>query len=240
VIRSPVREAVRAWAVVIGTLAAVRIAGLAVPVLHQLVGALAVAAFLYVPAKLLERTGQDAHDAGWRFDRLRADAGWALLVCAVILPPFTLGFWWFVHELPRLPPDIATRLAPYVAAAHPLRFRLGPDPWELAGRIGGNAAVAFAEEFFYRGYMTLRLEERWPPRRRVLGAPLGGAAVIAAALFAAGHLLEPAPWRLAVFFPALVFAWLRARTGTVVGAAICHFLFNVWLLLLERAAFGAP
>jgi membrane protease YdiL (CAAX protease family) len=41
-----------------------------------------------------------------------------------------------------------------------------------------------------------------------------------------------------VFFPALVFAWLRARTGTVVGAALCHFIFNVWLLLLERAAFA--
>src|SRR5438067_1689007 len=68
--------------------------------------------------------------------------------------------------------------------------------------------------------------------------PLGRAAVLTAALFAVGHLLEPAPWRLAVFFPALIFAWLRARTGTVVGAAVCHFIFNVWLLLLERAAFG--
>ena len=73
----------------------------------------------------------------------------------------------------------------------------------------------------------------------VWAAVMGGlAAVLAAALFAAGHLLEPAPWRLAVFFPALVFAWLRARTGTIVGAAVCHFVFNVWLLLLERAAFG--
>ncbi|HWE24249.1 MAG TPA: CPBP family intramembrane glutamic endopeptidase, partial [Myxococcales bacterium] len=96
---------------------------------------------------------------------------------------------------------------------------------------------AFAEEFFYRGYLTLRFEKQWPARVRILGAPLGRAAVLAALLFAVGHLLEPAPWRLAVFFPALVFAWLRARTGTVVGAALCHFIFNVWLLLLERAAF---
>ena len=234
----PLREALTVWAAVMGALAAVRIAGLAVPVLHQAVGALAVAAFLYAPVKLLERRGQDAHDAGWRFDRLGADVGWALFACAAILPPFTLAFWWFVRELPRLPPHLAALLAPYVGAAHPLRFRLGPQPWDLAGRIAGNAAVAFSEEFFYRGYVTLRLEEHWPPSLRVLGAPLGRAAVLAAALFAAGHLLEPAPWRLAVFFPALVFAWLRARTETIVGAAICHFVFNVWLLLLERAAFG--
>ena len=141
----------------------VRVAGAAVPVLHQAVGALAVAAFLYVPVKPLESRGQDAHDAGWRFDRLRADLGWALLACAVILPPFTLGFWWFVRELPRLPPQVASLLAPYVGAAHPLRFRIGPEPLDLSGRIAGNAAVAFSEEFFYRGYLTLRLEERWPP-----------------------------------------------------------------------------
>src|SRR2546426_689708 len=116
-------------------------------------------------------------------------------------------------------------------------FLLGPDPWARAGRVAGNAAVAFSEEFFYRGYMTLRLEERWPPARRILGAPLGRAAVLAAALFAVGHLLEPAPWRLAVFFPALWFAWLRSRTGTVIGASIAHFLSNVWLLLLERSAY---
>jgi len=235
--RSPIREALAVWAAVMAVLVAVRIAGIAVPVLHQLVGAVAVAAFLYAPAKPLERRGQDAHDAGWRFDRLGADVGWALLACAIILPPFTIAFSWFVRELPRFPPQLTSLVAPYVGAAHPLRFRIGADPLELAGRIAGNAAVAFAEEFFYRGYLTVRLEEHWPPRMRILGAPLGRAAVVTALLFAAGHLLEPAPWRLAVFFPALVFAWLRARTGTVVGAALCHFIFNVWLLLLERAVF---
>ena len=73
--RSPVREAISVWAAVMGVLAAVRIAGLAVPVLHQLVGALAVAAFLYAPVKPLERRGQDAHDAGWRFDRFGKEIG---------------------------------------------------------------------------------------------------------------------------------------------------------------------
>ena len=153
-------------------------------------------------------------------------------------PKFALAFSWFMDALPGLSPAHARLLGPYVGRAHPLRFTLGPDPWELLGRIAGNAAVAFGEEFFYRGYVTLRLEERWPPVRRILGAPMGKAALLAAVLFALGHLLEPAPWRLFVFFPALIFAWLRARTGTIVGAAICHFIFNVTLLLLERAAFA--
>jgi membrane protease YdiL (CAAX protease family) len=236
--RSPAREAFFVWLAVLASLAVLRLLGLAVPLLHQLVGAVAVAAFLWAPMRMLERRGEDARDAGWRFDRLGLDVGLALLACAVILPPFALLFAWFVDALPRLPPAQARLLAPYVGHAHALRFALGPDPLDLAGRVAGNAAVAFAEEFFYRGYLTLRLEERWPAARRILGAPMGRGAVLAAVLFALGHLLEPAPWRLFVFFPALVFAWLRARTGTVVGAAVCHFCFNVTLLLLERAAFG--
>jgi len=236
--RSPAREAFLVWLAVLASLAVLQLVGLAVPLVHQLVGAAAVAAFLWVPLRMLERRGQDARDAGWRFDNSGTDIAYALLACVLILPPFALGFSWFLGALPSISPAHARLLGPYVGRAHPLRFTLGPGPWELLGRIAGNAAVAFAEEFFYRGYVTLRFEERWPPARRILGAPMGKAAVLAAVLFALGHLLQPAPWRLFVFFPALIFAWLRARTGTIAGAAICHFIFNVALLLLERAAFG--
>jgi membrane protease YdiL (CAAX protease family) len=237
----PVREALLCWATVILSLAALSLLGRAVPFVGSLVGAAAVAAFLYAPTPLLERRGQDAHDAGWRFDRAGRDVLWALGACAVVLPLFALGFVGFIAILPKLPHAARAVLAPYVGAAHPLSLRwpgLGAGGWELWGRVAGNAAVALSEEYFYRGYITLRLEERWPPRARVLGAPMGLAALLAAALFALGHLLEPAPWRLAVFFPALLFAWLRARTGTVIGAALCHWLCNVALLLLELAAYG--
>src|SRR5438094_8040603 len=141
--RSPIRETLAVWAAVMGVLVAVRLAGIAIPVLHQIVGALAVGAFLYAPIKRLELRGQDAHNAGWRFDRLGSDVAWALIVSAIVLPPFTLAFSWFVRELPRFPPQITSLVAPYVGAAHPFRFRIGPDPLELAGRIAGNAAVAF-------------------------------------------------------------------------------------------------
>jgi membrane protease YdiL (CAAX protease family) len=57
-------------------------------------------------------------------------------------------------------------------------------------------------------------------------------------MFAVGHLLVFAPWRLLTFFPGLLFAWLRARTGTIAAPALCHWIFNVALLLLERLAFG--
>ena len=222
-VSGPVREAVTVWAAVILGLAAVEAVGLAVPFVGGLTGALAVAAFLYVPLRMLERRGQDARDAGWRFDRLGHDLAWALGACAVALPLFTVAFWKFPAWIDALPGAMRALLAPY-AARGPARLHL-PMTLEFAGQVAGNAAVAFAEEFFYRGYLTLRLEERMRP------VP---AALLAAALFAAGHLLTPAPWRLLVFFPALIFAFLRNRTRTIVGASVCHFLFNVWLRLLQQ------
>ncbi|GAC1347325.1 MAG: hypothetical protein NVSMB23_26370 [Myxococcales bacterium] len=238
--RDPLREALAVWLAVLGGLLAFALLGRALPVVGQLLGALAVAAFLVAPTWALERRGQDARDAGFRFDRLGRDLAWAVGACALVLPPFALLFANFVEVLPRLPARVQPLLAPYVGLAHPLRLALPADraaAADLLGRIAGNAAVALAEEFFYRGYLTLRLEERFPPRTRVFGAPIGVGALLAAVLFTLGHLLVPAPFRLAVFFPALLFAWLRARTGTVIGAAICHFLCNVALLLLERAAY---
>ena len=212
------------WAAVIAGLAALQIAGVWVPVVHGLVGAVAVGAFLYVPVRFLERRGQDARDAGWRFDRLGSDLAWSLGACLLVLPLFTAGFVLFMKWSALLPAEVRWYLGPY-ARDRPLRLRL-PMDWDFAGQVAGNAAVAFSEEFFYRGYMTLRFEERWGPVRSALAA---------AGLFALGHLLTPAPWRLTVFFPALLFAWLRNRTRTIAGASIAHFLCNVWLLILERS-----
>ncbi|MCA1829816.1 MAG: type II CAAX prenyl endopeptidase Rce1 family protein [Myxococcales bacterium] len=215
------REPVTVWAAVILGLAIVQAIGLAVPFVHSLTGALAVAAFLYVPVRMLEKRGQDAHDAGWRFDRLGADLAWSLGASALVLPLFTAAFWMFPRWLAVLPAALRALLAPYAGAGVDFRF---PFTLDFAGQVAGNAAVAFSEEFFYRGYLTMRFEERLRP------VP---SALLAAALFAVGHLLTPAPWRLAVFFPALLFAFLRNRTRTIVGASVCHFLCNVWLLVLQ-------
>jgi membrane protease YdiL (CAAX protease family) len=215
------REPILVWTGVILALAATQLAGLAIPFIGQLTGALAVAAFLYVPSRMLERRGEDATDAGLRFDRLPADLAWSLGTSAVILPLFALAFAGFGH----LPEAARAWLTPYVGVP---RWHAVPITLDVAGAIAGNGAVALSEEFFYRGYMTRRFEERTTPVR---------AALLAAAFFAAGHLLRPAPFRLAVFFPALWFAFLRNRTGTVIGAWIAHWLANVALLLLERAAY---
>ena len=88
--------------------------------------------------------------------------------------------------------------------------------------------VALPEETFYRGYLQPRLEALWPPKTRIFGVLMGKAVIVSAILFALGHFLgEWNPLRLGPFFPALVFAWQRNKTGSIGGAIAYHAACNI-------------
>ncbi len=98
--------------------------------------------------------------------------------------------------------------------------------------------VALPEEWFYRGYLQHRLE-LGRPKRRILGAELGTGWLLSSALFALGHLvLDPRPVRLLVFFPSLLFGWIRARTDSVVPGALFHAACNVLATAVNYAYVG--
>ena len=136
---------------------------------------------------------------------------WALLLCVIFFPPFWYGYqvWWKV----RLP------------------FKL-VFGWGLAEQaLGQLLVIALPEEAFFRGYLQSALDSRFAARWRwrILGAELGPGWLIGAAVFALGHLLTiPHPSRLAVFFPALLFGWLRARTGGIGAGLLFHALCNLF------------
>jgi membrane protease YdiL (CAAX protease family) len=140
---------------------------------------------------------------------------WTLLLCALVFPPF-----WYGYRL-------------YWGAAAPFALRLPAEPLDaLAEQL---LAVALPEEAFFRGYLQSALDRAWPPRWRVLGASLGPAWLLSAAVFAVGHFLTiPHPSRLAVFFPALLFGWLRARTGSIGAPTLFHAACNLFSATLAR------
>jgi uncharacterized protein len=146
------------------------------------------------------------------FDALR----WSLALCVLVFPLFWLGYWFWYR------PSTS-----FIAAAP-------PNVWnEVLGQLLG---VAFPEETFYRGYLQTALDRAWPPERRLFGARLGAGLLASSALFAAGHFLtEPIPGRLAVFFPSLVFGFLRARTGGVGSAIVFHAMCNLFASYLGRS-----
>jgi membrane protease YdiL (CAAX protease family) len=101
--------------------------------------------------------------------------------------------------------------------------------------LGQLAIIALPEEAFYRGYLQTRLDDVFPPRRNVFGARIGVSLWITSAVFALGHLATvPDAARLAVFFPSLLFGWMRARTGGIGAAVVFHALCNVYSEALGR------
>ncbi len=157
-----------------------------------------------------------------RFDGARAAKsalsalGWALAFAALTFVPFTFGWraWWHAHGI----------------------FALAPRPEEVLDELLGQLVIiALPEEAFYRGYLQSRLDDAWPPRWRVAGATVGPGLLAASAIFALGHLATiHSPVRLAVFFPSLLFGWLRARTGGVGASIAYHALCNVFSEALGR------
>ena len=141
---------------------------------------------------------------------------WAGLAVLAILPAFWLGFvvWW--------------------KPAQP--FVLAPMPRLVDEVLGQLLVIALPEEAVFRGYLQTALDNVWRPRLQVLGARVGPGLLVASAIFAVGHVLtEVHPNRLAVFFPALVFGWLRAKTGGIGASLLFHAACNVFASFLLRS-----
>jgi membrane protease YdiL (CAAX protease family) len=188
---------------------------------------LAVTYFLVLRTDDSEKIARYGLSLGGLFDpeplaplRIARDVGvavlWALGLGLIFLPPFWLGFlcWWHIKtpfHLPRL-------------------SSLGAD---FSGQL---LVIALPEEAFYRGYLQSALDEVWKPRWRVLGAELGPGLLVTSALFALGHLCtEFNAARLAVFFPSLVFGFLRSRSRGVGAGIVFHALCNLFASYLGQS-----
>jgi membrane protease YdiL (CAAX protease family) len=227
--RRAVAEVLTLWAVGFGAVA------LAHPFSPTVAKVVATVGFLYLPLVSMDRRGEDYEHLGLSTARLGRDVLQFLAVSAVVFPLFIGGYVLFARVYPQLPSAWVQVLTPYGGAPR-YSFRL-PDRF-LEYAIDNVFVVALPEEFFYRGFMQTRLRDAWPRGRRFFGARLGPAFFVTALLFALGHLAIFQVWRLAVFFPALVFGWMRERSGSVVGGALFHAAANLLVLVLDASFFG--
>jgi membrane protease YdiL (CAAX protease family) len=224
-----IREALLAWAVAFALLLS------AFLLYRPAAGLVATAAFLYLPLFFAGRRGEGLSDYGLSLRHWRLDLRLFLLLALGIVPLFLAASWGFYALLPHLPEAIALRIFPIHRPPTPA---LRMPPHLLTFSIEQLLVVALPEELFYRGFIQTRLVDAWPSGMRVLGARVGPALISTAILFALGHLAIFQLWRLAVFFPALLFGWLRERTGTIAGSTLLHAFCNVYQRLLQACFFG--
>ena len=208
-----------------------------VPVVGVIAITIAAVMQLYLPILRAEKAGGDASWVGLHVQTWRTDVVNAGILSLTVLPFYALAYHALMtyahgalelmgaHDLARLwparvfAPHIPANTAAFLAAAW----------WFVQTAATHLLGVALPEETFYRGYLQPQLELLMPPRARAFGVPLVRAVIITSALFALGHFLgEWNIMRFGPFFPALLFAWLRNATGSVVGAIVFHATCNVF------------
>jgi len=140
----------------------------------------------------------------------------ALAIASIVFPPFVVAF--YAWNAPTRP------------------FVLQPSEDFASFALAQLVIVGLPEEALFRGYFQTRLTDVWPKTTRILGAHISVLALVSqAVLFAVLHfVVDLQPERLAVFFPALLFGWVRARRDGIGAAIVLHALSNLLSDLLTR------
>lgn len=90
--------------------------------------------------------------------------------------------------------------------------------------------IGLCEEFFFRGYLQENISRIFPSQTKLFGAKFGFATLLTCVIFTISHslILGFVAWHLLIFFPALVFAWLKEKTGTIWASVLFHAISNVF------------
>jgi len=240
--RASLREPLLAFAIATALAASFAALGTVVPLVREYLHVLIAIVFFQTPVLAARRAGRDLdyREVGLRVDPVALNL--AVIGAAVLItfPAFVAGFFLFYDRVCTVAgTPLAGAFAPIChrwlgyARGH---LHLPPDAALLA--LSQLVVVAIPEELFFRGYLMERLERVWPPTRRLFGTKVGWALIVSSALFAIGHVaVIPNPQRLAVFFPALLFGWMRARTGSIAAGALYHALCNILADTLHTSYF---
>jgi membrane protease YdiL (CAAX protease family) len=237
-----IREPLLAFCAATALAAGLAFLGGAVPVIRDNLNAFIAVVFFYTPSIAARCTGSrfDYREAGLRLDPVALNLAVVGGAVALTFPLFVAGFFAFYGAVcgphgAALAPSFA-RVCRHWRGWSGGHLRL-PGTFVISA-LNQLVVVAIPEELFFRGYLMTRLQTRWPATRTVLGAPVGLALVVSSALFALGHIVVvPNPQRLAVFFPALAFGWMRARTGSIAAGACYHALCNIVSDILHTGYF---
>lgn len=241
--RNAGRDALIAWAVVAGLVAGLVQINITLPAIGHLGSALVAVVFLYTPVVVAWRRTEHLDDYGFHADPVAKGLVTAIAAIAVIFPVFVLGYFAF-YEI-ACKSELLAHLVPRNMCAHYGGLSsLHLPPMTLQAHPGASFSVEFClvqlivvalpEELFFRGFLLGLLEQRFPPKRRILGGGVGLALVISAAAFALIHLPKDGdPRALATFFPGLLFGWMRSSTRSILASTVTHAGSNILVRVLD-------
>lgn len=205
------------------------------PLLGHLGSALIALAFLYLPSWIARWRREDLADYGFVAAPVAAGLRVAAVAMLCIFPLFAVGYVGFYEVACHSGLSV---LVPSGVCSRYLGISMIQAP-ELTLKLLEFCAVqvvvvALPEELFFRGMMLTLLQRRFPPRRALAGASVGWAVVLSSLAFALSHLPRDGdPRALATFFPGLLFAWMRVRTGSLLASTLTHAGSNILIRFLD-------
>jgi hypothetical protein len=179
--------------------------------------------------------------AGWLLPSQWREWGGALAAFAVLLtaqPFLSLGVLQPAEIGLNAPRAGTTRV---VAVAIGLALVLnvavmlvrGAAPMRLSGSLVAAAILAAVlEEIVFRGVLLALLDRALPQRWRIAGAYVGWGGVALTLAFVALHGLRPGVL-LGVLPAALLYLWLRERTGSLLAPIAAHLAWNLSVLVVH-------
>ena len=109
----------------------------------------------------------------------------------------------------------------------------GAAPVRVPGTtVAAVLIAAVLEELVFRGVLLALLDRALPQRWRVAGAYIGWGGVALTTAFIALHGLRPG-LLLGVAPAALLYLWLRERTGSLLAPIAAHLAWNLSVLLVH-------
>ena len=179
--------------------------------------------------------------AGWLLPSAWAAWGSAIAAFAVLLtaqPFIALGVL-TAAEIGLNAPRQATMRVVILAVGLALLFNVvvmlarGAAPVRVPGAtVAAVLLAAVLEELVFRGVLLALLDRALPQRWRVAGAYIGWGGVALTAAFIALHGLRPG-LLLGVAPAALLYLWLRERTGSLLAPIAAHLAWNLSVVLVH-------
>jgi uncharacterized protein len=108
----------------------------------------------------------------------------------------------------------------------PSRVEIGP------ALLVAVLVAAVLEELVFRGVVLGLLDRAFPARWRLLGANVGWGGVIVTLVFITLHGLRPG-MLLGIAPAAMLYLWLRARTGSLLAPITAHLAWNLSVILVH-------
>lgn len=183
---------------------------------------LALVIWIYIPTTVIFLRGRNLEHFGITLKGWKTSLREVGVVSLTVLPPFVVTFYLF---------EIYMRSAP---------LRLTISETIVARTVFLTLFTSLPEEYFFRGYLQTELNSLLGKTHSVQGVNLGFGLILSALAFALVHALFGAGWPgLLTLFPALIFGWLREKTGGILAPTLFHGLCDaVYVTLLE--SLGGP